>query len=320
MKSSIKNNPQLLDFLLTHSEYQRADLFLIQLSNGQFITATDYQLDILNVGAPPTNYYATKFGEWSRGPITSEASFSLNSNTMTLKVNIPTDPVSDQPASVFFPGTNAPLFQTVNSGMFDKATVWIFTSYAALDAEVPNRHPNGMDTSLGLETKFMGQITGINSLTRSQCTFNVADLFFLLNLNSPPNLIQSPCRFTLFDKHCSLSAAAFQVAGQVASGSTQTIINTTAALGSIGGDALPYTLGVVKFTSGQNAGMAAKVKQQISSTQFALDVPFILPIDIGDQFILQPGCDLSQATCQTKFSNSIHFGGMPFTPQPETVL
>lgn len=320
MKASIKDNPQLLDFILTHFEYQRADLFLILLANGQFIAATDYQLDILNAGAPPTNYYATKFGVWSRGAITSEAGFQCSSNTMALKVTVPTDPVTDLPSAVNFPGTNAPLFQTVGSGLFDKATVWVFTAYAPSESETPNRHPNGLDTSLGLEVKYMGEITGINSLTRSQCTFEVADLLYRLNLNSPPNLIQSPCRFTLFDQHCALSAASFQVAGQVAAGSTQTVINTTAALGSVGTDALPYALGIIKFTSGQNAGLAAKIKQQNSTTQFVLDVPFVLTINIGDQFILQPGCDLLQATCANKYSNSIHFGGFPYTPQPEVVL
>jgi uncharacterized phage protein (TIGR02218 family) len=321
MKATIKNNPQLLAFLRTHSEFEAADLILILLGNGQFIAATDWPLDILNAGAPPTTYYATKFGRWQRGPITSEASFSVNANTMSLKVTIPTDPVTDQPAAVFFPGTNAPMFQTVGSGLFDGATVWVFAVYAPLDFEVPNRHANGFDTSLGLETKFMGEITNISDLDKSQCTFEVADLFYRLNQNSPPNIIQSPCRWTLFDSHCTLSAAAFQVTGQVAAGSTQTVINTTAALGSVGTDALPYTLGIVKFTSGQNAGLAAKIKQQNSTTQFVLDVPFVLTINIGDQFILQPGCDLQQSTCgPSKYNNLIHFGGFPFTPQPEVVL
>jgi hypothetical protein len=320
MKSSVKNNPQLLDFLLTHVEYQRAHLFLILLANGQFIAATDYQLDILNVGAPPTNYFNKKFGEWSRGPITSEAGFDLNSNTMDLTVTIPNDPVTDQPAAVFFPGTNAPLYQTVRSGLFDAATVWVFAAYAPLEPEVTNPHVNGMDTSLGLETKFMGEITSIKELTRSKCTFDVADLLYRLNLNSPPNLIQSSCKWILFDQHCTLSAATFTVADQVAAGSTQTVLNLTAALGSIGTDPLPYALGIIKFTSGQNAGLAAKIKQQNSTTQIVLDLPFILPVNIGDQFTLRPGCDLLDSTCSSKYNNRIHYGGYEFTPTPETVL
>lgn len=320
MKSSIKNNPQLLAFVRTHSEFETADLILVLLPNGQFIAATDWQLDILNAGAPPTTYFATQYGRWQRGPITSEASFNLNSNTMTLQVTIPTDPITDQPAAVFFPGTNAPLFQTVNSGLFDKAIVWIFTAYAPLDAETPTRHANGFDTSLGLETKYMGEITNISSLDATQCTFEVADLFYRLNQNSPPRLIQSPCGWRVFDGHCALNAASFQVAGQVAAGSTQSVFNTTAALPAVGNDPLPFTLGSVQFTSGQNAGLAQKIKQQNSTTQFVLDVPFILTVNIGDQFILTPGCDLQQSTCFNKYSNMIHFGGMPFTPQPEVVL
>jgi len=306
--------PQLLSFLQTHSEFQKADLFTILLGNGQAITATSWQKDILNAGTPPATYYATKFGVWQRGPVTSEASFNCTSNTMSLTVTIPND------TTVFFPGTNTPLFQTVSSGLFDKAQVWVYTAYAPLTLNGSRIHNNGFDTSLGLETKFMGEITNVDSLDRSQCTFDVADLLYRLNLNTPPNLIQSPCRFTLFDNNCTLSSTAFQVAGQVASGSTQTLINTTAALPSVGTDALPYTLGVVKFISGQNNGQGFKVKAQNSTTQLLLDAAPILPIQIGDQFIVQPGCDLSLATCKNKFSNSSNFGGFPFVPLPEVVL
>src|SRR5690349_4354022 len=166
MKKSIP--PTLLSFLQTRPELQRADLFLILLANGQAITATDWQLDILNAGAPPLNYYATKYGVWRRGPITSEATFNCSSNTMTLQVTIPNE------TDVFFPGTNTPLFQTVGSGLFDKATVWVYTAYAPLNDLAPAINPNGFDTSLGLETKFMGEITNVDNLDRSQCTFTVA--------------------------------------------------------------------------------------------------------------------------------------------------
>ena len=314
MKISIKNNPQLLAFLQSRQEFQRADLFVIQMANGQAITATDWQIDILNAGAPPQNYFATKFGRWSRGPITSQASFQPGANEMELKVTIPND------ATVNYPGTNIPLLQTVATGLFDRATVWISRAYAALDPNVNNRHANGFDTSLGLEMLWMGDITSIKSLDRSQCTFGCHDLLYRLNLQTPPNLIQSPCRFTLFDGHCALSAAAFQVAAQVAGGSTQTVINTTGVLPAVGSDSLPYPLGVVKFTSGANLDLAGKVKAQNSTTQIVLDAPFVFPVQIGDQFTITPGCDLLQATCLNRYNNLIHFGGFPFTPQPEVVL
>lgn len=320
MKSSIKNNPALLAFLLSRQEMSLADLFVIQLANGQVITATDWQLDILAAGSPPQNYYASKFGRWSRGPITSEASFTCNSNSMDLIVTVPTDPVTDGPSAVNFPGTNAPLFQTVGTGLFDKALVWVYTAYAPLDENVPMPHKNGFDTSLGLETKFMGEITNVKDLHRDQCTFNVSDLLYRLNLDSPPRLIQSPCSWVLFDGHCALSAAAFQSTGAIAAGSTQLVLNSNVALPAVGTDPLPYPLGLIKFTSGQNAGMVGKIKAQNSTTQIVLDVPFILPVAVGDQFIIQPGCDLLQSTCLNKYNNLIHYGGQPFTPQPEVVL
>jgi hypothetical protein len=312
MKKSVP--PPLLSFLQTHTEFQTCDLFVILLGNGQAITATSWQLDVLNAGAPPQNFYATKYGVWKRGPITSEASFSCTSNTMSLTVTIPNE------TTVTFPGTNTPLFQTVASNLFDAAQVWVYTAYAPLILNGSRIGNDGFDTSLGLETKFMGTITNVDSLDRSQCTFSVSDLLYQLNLSTPTNLIQSGCRFTLFDQNCTLNSAAFTVTGQVASGGTQLVINTTAALGSVGTDTLPYTLGVVKFTSGQNTGQGFKIKQQNSTTQFVLDAAPILPIQVGDQFVVYPGCDLTAATCKNKFGNLINFSGYPAVPLPEVVL
>jgi hypothetical protein len=314
MKLSIKNNPQLLAFLQSRVEFQMADLFVIQMANGQAITATDWQIDILNAGAPPQNYFASAFGRWSRGPITTEAVFQPTAQGMELKVTIPND------TTVNYPGNNVPLLKTVATGLFDKAQVWVYTAYAPLDPNVFNRHANGFDTSLGLEMKWMGDITSIKSLDRSQCTFNCTDLLYRLNQQTPPNIIQSPCLNTLFDSHCALSQAAFQVAAQIAAGSTQLVLNTTAALPAVGTDALPYPLGVIRFTSGANLGLGGKIKAQNSTTQIVLDAPFIFPVNIGDQCIITPGCDQQQPTCGKKFANTIHFRAFPFTPQPEVVL
>lgn len=312
-----KNFPDALkSFLQSHNEYQKADLFAIALTNGQSITATTWQRDILNAGTPSTNFYGTKYGVWSRGPITSEAMMgNLSAQEMKLKVTIPNDVTVPT-----FPGTNVPLMQTVSTGLFDKATVYVYTAYSPLNSINPTPNPNGFDTTLGLETKFIGEITNVDSLDRSQCTFTVTDPLYRLNLATPPNIIQSPCRWTLFDSHCALNKASFTVAFQVASGSTNLVINTTAALPAVGTDSLPYTLGVVKFTSGQNLGLAGKVKTQNSTTQLTLDAPFIFPIQVGDQGTITPGCDLTQSTCTNKFNNLQHFGGFPYIPAPETVL
>jgi hypothetical protein len=314
MKLSIKNNPQLLAFLQSRTEFQRADLFVIQMANGQAITATDWQIDILNAGAPPQNYFATAFGRWKRGPIISEATFQPTSNEMELTVTVPND------TTVNYPGTNNPLLKTVATGLFDKAQVWVYTAYAPLDPNIFNRHINGFDTSLGLEMKWMGDITKLKSLDRSHATFACNDLTYRLNQPTPQAIIQSGCLNTLFDAHCALNSALFQVGAQIAGGSTQVVLNTTAALPSVGTDALPYPLGVIRFTSGSNLGLGGKIKAQNSTTQIVLDAPFIFPVNIGDQCILTPGCDLQQSTCLNKFANLIHFGGFPFTPQPEVVL
>jgi len=35
---------------------------------------------------------------------------------------------------------------------------------------------------------------------------------------------------------------------------------------------------------------------------------------------LLPGCDRTLATCTNVFNNTIHFGGFPYIPTPETAV
>lgn len=83
-----------------------------------------------------------------------------------------------------------------------------------------------------------------------------------------------------------------------------------------------YVLGYVKFTGGQNSGLAATVKAMaLSATnlqQLQLIKPLIFPVAGGDALQLIPGCDKTIATCQNVYNNLINFAGQPFVPNPET--
>jgi uncharacterized phage protein (TIGR02218 family) len=39
----------------------------------------------------------------------------------------------------------------------------------------------------------------------------------------------------------------------------------------------------------------------------------------GDEFIMQPGCDLSAATCKNVYSNLINFGGFKDVPGNDAI-
>jgi hypothetical protein len=75
----------LLQWLLTATEYNRADLFEITLTNGLVIYATTSQVQIVFQG---NVYQPTAYGTWQRGSIQSEASYTPKSNSMSLTVSV----------------------------------------------------------------------------------------------------------------------------------------------------------------------------------------------------------------------------------------
>lgn len=288
----------LITLLQTNKKLFVAHLFKITLKNGQVITATDGQYDIPNAGSPPTTYYASRFGRWQRGQAISEAKFEPRSNNLTLTL------FANE--SVNFPGTTVPMTQAVVSRLFDTAKITIYRAFMPIDAYG--------DTSRGLETFWVGQVSAISGSDRSKIVFTCHDPLFILNQQMPKNMYQSGCRHTLFDVNCTLLASSFQSLNSVASGSTQSSIVCATALGT-----LPYAQGRLTFTSGQNNGLSCSIKS-VSGNTLALVVPTIFPIATGDTFTLLPGCDKTLATCVNPYNNKINFGGEPFTPVPEVWL
>lgn len=78
-----------------------------------------------------------------------------------------------------------------------------------------------------------------------------------------------------------------------------------------------WALGVIAFTSGANAGLKRVIEGSDSSGAVQLRIPLPVAPAAGDSYVLTPGCDKQMSTCGHKFSNLIHFGGMPFIPVPE---
>lgn len=290
----------LLAFLQNNRQYNRADLFAITLPNGQILRATSGQIDIVYSG---NTYFASKNGAWQRGKITSEASFDLRGNDMTLTVLAP--------ATILYPIAGVSLMAAAQLGLFDAAVVQVFTA----------RWPIGGTAeagiaAMGVETKYAGFIKPNGTIARSKLEFEVADALYLLNQKMPKHVIQAGCRHTLFDANCTLVATSFMVSTAVASGSTRQSINVATLA-----QAPPYyTQGYLTLTSGFNAGLSFAVKSQTSTTNLLLANAVPLPLAIGDTFNLFAGCDKTTASCQNKFSNLIHFGGQPFVPNPEVAI
>lgn len=117
----------LIAFLQNNRNMMEADLFVIVLPTGQTMYATSGQWDVtVPEGAggwsgPTTTFKATEYGRWSRGTITSEATFNMSSNTMPLTC-VP------QPATAY-PDMEIGVLNAALNGLFDAAQVTVYTAY-----------------------------------------------------------------------------------------------------------------------------------------------------------------------------------------------
>ena len=298
----------LIEFLQSNQNCLRADLFQISLPNGQTINATSGQWDITvasgtNGWVTPsgsslstTTFSATQYGVWSRGAITSEASFDLQAGSMSLTCVPQT--------GTQYPGLSIGILAAALNGLFDGATVTVWTAYMPFGSYG--------DVSAGIETKFLGTITKINNINSTHVEFDVGDPFYLLNLKVPTRCFKPDCPWSFADGNCNVSggASAYTQAFTAASGSTVWSLTPATAFSQAAGY---FTQGVVTCTAGANAGLSQTVKLHASGVLTMMN-PWLLTPSVGDTFSVIAGCDKTPTTCQNKFNNLINFGGTPFVP------
>jgi len=302
----------LITFLQNNKNCLRADLFTILLPTGQTLTATSGPWDItvpVNTpgwGGPTTTFYSVQNGKWSRGSVTSEASFNLTSSSMSLTLA--------PQVGTAYPGLSIGMLSAAANGLFDAATVLVYTAYM----------PIGQygTVSAGIETKFFGTITKVTEITRVLVEFECSDPFFLLNLKVPQRLLQTNCPWSFGDGNCNPpgGAAAHTQTFTAGSGSNQWVLNPTAVPGNLA-VAEYYAQGPVKCLTGQNAGLSQMVKFHNTTVPILQMMnKWLLPVNPGDTFSVLAGCDKSFPTCTNKFNNAIHYAGMPFIPIPTTAF
>ena len=311
----------LIQFLQTNPNCERADLFAIGLPTGQTMFVTSGQLDITvpfgtpgwsgnqdpSLGFQTTLFSAMTYGRWTRGAITSEASFELNSNTMALTC-ITT-------AGQTYPDLSIGLLYAALNGLFDAAQVTVWTAYM----------PQGGygNVSVGLETKFTGTITKLTDIGRTSVSFDCADPFYLLGPSTkvPTRLIQSVCPWSFGDANCDVAGglAAYTHAFTAKTGSNQWVLLPVTNFTGVAAAAGYFAQGVATCLTGANKGLSQSV--QISAAgALTMMGPWFLPVAAGDTFTVIAGCDKSLPTCISKFNNEIHNGSAPFAPVPTTAL
>jgi uncharacterized phage protein (TIGR02218 family) len=114
---------------------------------------------------------------------------------------------------------------------------------------------------------------------------------------------------------CQFDRSALQAMVAARPGSTQVQIATSISPNP----ANLYAQGTITGITGANAGSGRTVASMGSGWVY-IKPAFLAPVLVGDEFQLLPGCDRTLATCQNVFNNSIHFGGFPFIPTPETAV
>lgn len=125
------------------------------------------------------------------------------------------------------------------------------------------------------------------------------------------------CRHQLFSQFgtgtigaCTLNSSSYTFSGTV------TTINVDRLKFAVSGLSQPAQYcqnGILTWTTGSNAGLKHEVKNHTvgASTEIELYLPTFVNVTTGDQFSITAGCDKTQATCKSKFSNGVNFGGFP---------
>ncbi|HCY17181.1 MAG TPA: hypothetical protein DHV21_14605 [Curvibacter sp.] len=283
--------PALVTFLNTARQALQFDLWTFTLASGTVYRWTDADVDIkIDTRTFTRSPIITRDKvKWTRGIEVGQLKATLSG------------PV------VLVDGQPLPAFSA--AGGFDAASVALERVYL-----------NDAGVVQGTLVWFTGVVADVLP-SRMGCELVVKSPLTQLNQQTPRNLYQAGCLNDLYDSNCALNRAAHTVTGTVsavAAGNNPALTVTLAT-------AVPARwaeLGVLRFTTGANAGLGRTVQIQAGVgtglvLQFSRPYPFA--VTVGDAFTLTAGCDKAVGTCQSKFANLLRFRGQPYIPVPETV-
>lgn len=128
-------------------------------------------------------------------------------------------------------------------------------------------------------------------------------------------LLQPGCRWQFGDGFCGKALGPLTVTGTVDSASGLRSFVDAARAETAG----YFTRGRVTFTSGDNDGISAEIKEHSSGGSFELWPRLPFPISIGDQYSMTPGCTNLKAASGgtngcTAWDNVLRYGGFLKVP------
>lgn len=131
----------------------------------------------------------------------------------------------------------------------------------------------------------------------------------IFNRTAPRFTYQGLCNHILYDSRCKIARSAFLFTGlvSVVSGNDITV-NGAGAVGA----ADEFVSGFASFPVASSEDSRAILAQ--SGDVLTLLIPFSIPI-IGENIDVFAGCDHGLTICDTKFANTINYGGFPYVPR-----
>lgn len=123
------------------------------------------------------------------------------------------------------------------------------------------------------------------------------------------------CRADLGDARCKVDLAPLTMTGTVTAATDQYGFTD-----SLRTEADNYwNGGLVVWTGGANEGRKMEIST-FAAGVFTLFLPMPNVITAGDTYSMQPGCDKSFATCQSRYNNVANFRGEPNVPGTDQTL
>lgn len=283
-------NATLQAFLLSKQPFYSADLYTIQLTNGQTIRMCTADRNIVANGY---TYLATT-------PAVKRGTWSVKS----------TQEVPTLTFSIFSTGTDyrdslgniVNFKELAHQGALDYAYIQLDRAFM----------PTFGDVSLGTVLLFGGRTAGI-SINATGVAVTCKGDNVLMQQYMPKNMYQLGCIHMLYDAGCTLSKAANTITQNIGAGPlNQIFLPWSSVPVNVG----YYQQGQVEIMSGAGTGQTRSIIGS-SSEGIGLAYPLYTVPAPGDSMAVSRGCQKSQAACNT-FGNIQHYRGFPFIPPVET--
>lgn len=154
---------------------------------------------------------------------------------------------------------------------------------------------------------WMGRIVMVN-WSGSLATLHIEPGYTSVRRQGLRRRYQRSCPHVLYGQLCRLSASTFRLMSECDSISSLTIgvLN-----GSINGSTY-YTGGYVEWEVKSGLYDRRYIVEHSGAYMKLNAIPHTLAV--GQAISIYPGCDHTLTTCDTKFSNSVNYGGMPYIP------